>query len=267
MPESGRAFQKYSRLTLSIISTALLTWSAFAAEPRPDYALKTKAVEISISLDAAIKANAALAANCLAEGKTWAGKNRSEAEASFKSDPQLFRNGGWTFERKYDTVSVVGGRYVSLTRSDYISTGGAHPNHDINTILWDDTQKKRVSVRSFFIETKDGGPTMQAMLNLVLAALKAEKKARGIDDDGSIDWYKEIKPSLLKIGAVALAPSTEPGKSAGFMFFYPPYAVGPYAEGSFTIFIPWRELKQSLSSEGAAIFHGNLPPNSIKQAQ
>lgn len=240
---------------------------AFAAGPKSDYALKTKAVEISVSLDDAIKAKAALAANCLAEGKTWAAKNRSEAESSYKDDPQLFRNGGWTFERKYDTVSVVGGRYVSLTRTDYINTGGAHPNSDINTILWDDVQKKRISVRPFFIETKDGGPTMQAMLNLVLAALKAEKKARGIDDDGSIDWYKEIKPSLLKIGAVALAPSTEPGKSSGFIFFYPPYAVGPYAEGSFSIFVPWRDLKQSLSSDGAAIFGGDLPPDALKKVQ
>jgi hypothetical protein len=252
---------------IALSAAIMLSAASFAAEPKPDYALKTKAVEVSVFLDTAIEENTALAANCLAEGKAWAGKNRREAEASYKDDPQLFRNGGWTFERKYGTVSVVAGRYVSLTRSDYMNTGGAHPNSDINTILWDDAQKKRISVRPFLIETKDGGPTMQAILSLVLAALKTEKKVRGIDDSGSLDWYKDLKPSLLKVGAVALAPSTEPGKSAGFMFFYPPYAVGPYAEGSFTIFIPWHELKQSLSSEGAAIFGGNLPSGFIKQIQ
>lgn len=245
----------------------MLSAVAYAAEPRPDFSLKTKAVEVSIFLDAATKADAALAADCLAEGKTWAEKNRSEAEASRKEDPQLFRNGGWMFERKYATISTVDGRYVSLTRSDYMNTGGAHPNSDIDTILWDASQKKRISVRPFFIETKDGGPTMQAIVNLVIAALKKEKVARGIDDSGSLDWYKDIKPTLLKVGAVAFAPSTDAGKSAGFIFFYPPYAAGPYAEGSFTIFIPWRELKQSLSPEGAAIFGGNLPPDSLKQAQ
>ena len=40
----------------------------------------------------------------------------------------MFRNGPWSFERKYDTRSVVGDRYVSVVRSDYMDTGGAHPN-------------------------------------------------------------------------------------------------------------------------------------------
>jgi hypothetical protein len=245
-------FRSFRFATAVALLAAVTIGTASGADPKPDYELKT---------------NTALAGNCLAEGKAWAAANSREAELSYKDDPQLFRNGGWTFERRYETVSVVDGRYVSLTRSDYMNTGGAHPNSDINTILWDDAQKKTISVRPFFIETQDGGPTMQAMVNLVVAALKKEKAARGINDGGSLDWYKDIKPSLLKVGAVALAPSTEPGKSSGFIFYYPPYAAGPYVEGSFTVFIPWRELKQSLSPDGAAIFGGNLPPDALKKTQ
>ncbi len=59
-----------------------------------------------------------------------------------------------------------------------------------------------------------------------------------------------IKPSLLELGPVMLAPSTESGKSAGLTFHYSPYGVGPYAEGPYTVFVPWTDFRQYLSPEG-----------------
>src|SRR6202048_5032885 len=123
--------------------------TALAAEPRSDATIKNKNVEASVLLDDKIKADAALAADCLAEGKKWIDKNAAETTASRKQDPQLFKDGGWTFERKYNTRSVVDGHYVSLVRSDYMDTHAAHPNSDVNTILWDAIQKKRISIRPF----------------------------------------------------------------------------------------------------------------------
>ena len=50
----------------------LLGWSllqpAFAADRKPDATIKTKAIEANVFLAAQIKADPALAANCLAEG-------------------------------------------------------------------------------------------------------------------------------------------------------------------------------------------------------
>jgi Protein of unknown function (DUF3298) len=232
---------------------------ARAAEPKPDFAISNKAVDASVTLDAAIKADPVLAANCLAEGKKWAEKNRAEAEASRKEDSELFRNGGWSFERKYDTRSVVSGRYVSIVRSDYTNSGGAHPNSDVDTILWDRNAKRRISIRPFFTETADGGPTMQAMQSAVIASLKAEKEKRGVEQIADMDWYKSVAPKLLRIGAVTLAPSTDAGKSSGLTFHYPPYAVGPYVEGGYVAFVPWEKLKPYLTPEGAAIFGGARP--------
>lgn len=247
-------------ITHIAIATVWLTGTCFAAEPKPDLAIKTNAVDISILLDETIKAHPALKANCLAEGKRYAEKQRKEAADSKRSDPKYFPKDGYTFERQYLTTSIVGDRYISILREDYANTHGAHPNTYVDTLLWDDTAKKLISIRPFFKETADGGPTLTAMRNAVLAALKAEKKKRGItDDDAMIDWYKDVGTSLLKIGPVTLAPSTEPGKSAGLTFHYQPYAVGPYAEGRFDVTVPWQELKPYLSAEGAAIF-GGAPP-------
>ncbi len=55
---------------------------------------------------------------------------------------------------------MVADRYVSVVRTDYMDTRGAHPNTDVNTILWDQTANKRISIRPFFTETADSGPTM-----------------------------------------------------------------------------------------------------------
>jgi hypothetical protein len=218
-----------------------------------------KAVEVSVLLDDIIKADPVLAANCLAEGRKWAEKGRADADQERKVSPDMFRDGGWTYERKYETRSVAADRYVSILRNDYTNTGGAHPNSGVDTILWDRTAKKRISIRPFFTETVDGGPTMKAMQAGVVASLKAEKKKRGVEETADMDWFKAIEPKLLRIGAVTLAPSTEASKSSGLTFHYPPYAVGPYVEGEYVAFVPWEALKPHLTPEGAAIFGGARP--------
>jgi hypothetical protein len=232
---------------------------ACADEPKPDFAIKTKAVDVSVTLDAKIKADPALAADCLAEGRKWAEKNRVEAEKTKRTEPKFFPPDGYIYQRDYVTRSVVGGRYVSIVRNDYESTGGAHPNTYVDTILWDSAARKRISIRPFFTETADGGPTLTAMVKDIVAALKAEKKARDVANSTEIDWYKGIEPKLLRIGPVTLAPSTEAGKSSGLTFHYQPYAVGSYAEGSYVAFVPWERLKPYLTADGAAIFGGARP--------
>jgi len=254
------AFTLVRRLFLigAVASLAIPT-IALAADPKPDAIIKNKNVEASVFLGDRIKADPALAADCLAEGRKWIDKNAADAAASRKDDPEAFRNGAWSFERKYDVRSVVADRYVSVVRDDYTNTGGAHPNSDIDTILWDITAKKRISIRPFFTETADNGPTMKAMLKGVIASLDIEKKKRGTSETATAEWYKGLEPKLLKIGAVTLAPSTDAGKSAGLTFHYPPYAVGPYVEGQYVAFVPWETLKPYLTPEGAAIFAGARP--------
>jgi len=105
------------RACLTIAFTSL-AFPALAAEPKPDFTIKTKSVEASVSLDAKIKANAALAADCLTEGKAWVAGYSTDADIERKHDPQMFRNGAWSVDRKYETRSVVDGHYVSIVRSD-----------------------------------------------------------------------------------------------------------------------------------------------------
>jgi hypothetical protein len=246
-------------IMLIVLACFAFCGAARATDPKPDFAIKNKLIDASVLLDDKIKADPALAADCLSEGKRWAEKNRAEAVTSRQQDPVMFRDGAWSFERKYDIRSVVGGHYVSIVRSDYMNTGGAHPNSNVDTILWDATANKRISIRPFFTETTDDGQTLKAMQTAIIASLKAEKKKRDVDETAEMDWYKGVEAKLLKIGAVTLAPSTEANKSSGLTFHYPPYAVGPYAEGGYVAFVPWEKLKPYLTPGGAAIFGGARP--------
>jgi len=100
----------------------------------------------------------------------------------------------------------------------------------------------------------------------VIASLNIEKKKRDTSDTATAEWYKGVEPKLLKIGAVTLAPSTEAGKSSGLTFHYPPYAVGPYAEGGYVAFVPWETLKPYLTPEGTKI-GGARPKDDDDDAQ
>ncbi len=160
-----------------------------------------------------------------------------------------------------------------MLRDDGTYTGGAHPNSYMNTILWDRDARRRGNIRQLFSETADNGPTMTALAQLARVAVAAEKLKR---DAINVDVPKEkltpeslakldqfisggVEPSLLKIGPISLAPSTEADKSAGLTFHYSPYAVGAYAEGPYTVFVPWTAFPSHLSPQGTTIFGGQRP--------
>ncbi len=254
-----------ARFTFALLFGILAFATAHAADPKPDAAIKTKAVDANVALDAQVKADPVLAANCLAEGRKWMDKNAADATKEFKEDKGLFRDGPYTYGRNYSVRSIVADRYVSVLRDDYMDTHGAHPNSTVDTILWDKAENKRISIRPFFTETADNGPTMKAMQAAIIASLKEEKKKRDAMETATDEWLGNVKPALLKIGAVTLAPSTEAGKSSGLTFHYPPYEVGPYAEGQYVAFVPWEALKPDLTPEGLRIFGGARPKDDARQ--
>jgi len=52
---------KSVRGSLAALAAIAIWYPAYAVEPKPDFAIKTKSIETSVSLDAKIKADAALA--------------------------------------------------------------------------------------------------------------------------------------------------------------------------------------------------------------
>src|ERR1700730_1966549 len=256
-----------------VISIALATATATpaAAADKPVISIMSKSLEATVTIDEKLKAHPGLHADLLAEGQREAARWRTDADKELRDNPDQFTDGRkWSIDRVYSQRSVVG-RYVSILRDDASYEGGAHPNSATDTILWDRDTQKRISIRPFFNETADGGATMTALARLVRIAAAIEKIARN-DNYGEKEkispekFAKEnpelksgIEPKLLKLGPVTLAPSTIPGKSSGLTFHFSPYAIGAYAEGPYTAFVPWTAFKPFLSPEGEAIFDGQRP--------
>jgi hypothetical protein len=267
---------------LALAFTAcIVAWQPAHADPQ--ISIKTKLAEITVEVEDALKPYPGLVDNLLAEGRKWATQMRADAEKEKKESPESFADGRkWSLERMYSSRSVVG-RYVSVVRVDSTYQGGAHPNQNIDTILWDAQAKKRISIRPFFKETADNGQTMTALAKLVQLAVVVEKAVRFASQESDKKDKKEpaqspedllkddadvsnrIQPSLLKIGPVTLAPSTVKGKSSGLTFHFSPYDVDAYAAGPYTVFVAWEKFKPYLSAEGAAIFGGERPETDAKE--
>jgi hypothetical protein len=230
----------------------------------PQISIKTKFVEIDVTVDTVLKPFPELFADCLSEGKAWFNKKKGDTAAEWRDNRKAFRGLQWYYARNYTLRSVVG-PYISVERSDEWFDGGAHPNRHSDTILWNNVARKRTNIRAFFLETADNGPTMTTLAQLAKLAVAAAKLAKdisGYDEDDDTPAEKMtpeqelqhdqfindgIKPKILELGPVTLAPSTETGKSSGLTFHYSPYGVGPYVEGPYTVFVPWTKFQQYLS--------------------
>jgi len=257
-----------------LLIAGMLAACTFArAETGPQIEFNSKAVRISVTIVPELRKHPGLFDNLLAEGKRNAETNRAEAAKELHDNPGFFTDGReWYFHRNY-TLRSEAGRYVSVLRLDETFSGGAHPNSYVDTILWDREGRRRTNIRAFFRETADNGPTMTALARLARLAVAAAKLAKMSEDEEerklglTPQQYLErdpqitqgIAPVLLKIGPISLTPSTERGKSAGLNFHYSPYAVGSYAEGPYTVAVPWTAFREHLSPQGVAIFGGQRP--------
>ena len=256
-----------SRWGRILLAWVLLASPALAADPKPDASLKNKMIEANVFLDDKIKADPALAADCLAEGRKWLDKNAADAAREKEDDPQLFR--ATRLVVRAQIQHPLGGRrrYVSVVRNDYMDTHGAHPNTDVNTVLWDKTENKRISIRPFFTET--AGPAMTAMQKAVsIASLKSkfrEKEARR--RYATPEYSQGGRTKALEDRRGDPCPLDRNRQELGLTLHYPPYAVGPYAEGQYVALVPWETLKPFLTPEGQRIFGGARPKGDADNEQ
>ncbi len=249
----------------ALLCTGLMAFDAQAEDPKPDpkpaYAINTKAFEGSVTIDPKLKAFPALYDRLLTTSKREITKSRSSAEAQRKSEPEMFADGRQFSDVRTFMVRAQAGPYVSIVRNIGTYEGGAHPNPGVDTLLWDTQTGKMTNIRPLFTEFADNGPTLTMLARKIRLAMVVAKKKNGVDDvdPDKDEWLSAIKPQITNIGGIALAPSTDAGKSSGFIAYFGPYVAGPYAEGTYSIFIPWAEFREQLSPVGVAIFGGTRP--------
>lgn len=242
-----------------LVALSLASSAARGEEEKPVVSIKTKYIEAEVVIEAALHAYPKLYQTLNAEAKKDAEASRKEAFESWKTDPALFREMKWSFDRNY-RLRVAASPYVSVLTDTGTFTGGAHGNSLLETLLWDTITDRRAEMETLFRETQKGGPAATALAKLVHDALVEEKKKRDVPIDEETErWLEPIKADFSTLGAPSLAPSNAAGRASGITFHFSPYGVGPYAEGSYTAFVPFSSLAPYLTDEAKKIFGGEWP--------
>jgi peptidoglycan-N-acetylmuramic acid deacetylase PdaC-like protein len=238
----------------------LISLPAKAEDEKPALSVKTAYVEIEVSIAKELRTYPQLYSTLLADAKKYVDQNRKEAHAAGVANRPSYRDQPWTFDRSY-RLRTAAGPYVSVLIDSGEFTGGAHPNSVVDTLLWDSGPNRRANMQTLFRETAKDEPTTTALAKLVRDAVIAEKKKRDIpmDDPASNIWLEPIKPDFSTLGAPSLAPSNETGCASGMTFHFSPYGVGAYAEGPYTLFVPFTSLEPYLTDDAKKLFAGERP--------
>lgn len=120
--------------------------------------------------------------------------------------------------------------FVSLVLTHYEYSGGAHGNsgaHTLNLALSPEGNVSNANLSAFLAE---GDESIAHLSTLLIADLK-KQGASTVVDGGITAFTREELPAFT-------------ASRKGLTFYFDPYAVGPYAEGSFTVEIPWVALKE-----------------------
>jgi len=146
---------------------------------------------------------------------------------------QLFH--GW---ESITTTRVEGlaGPFVSLLSETYAYTGGAHGNHTYTTRTWrvGTPTPRPLQLSDLF---RPNAPYLDRLAPLVLADLKAQDAT----------WVVDGQVSTLHAADLSLFSLTP----AGLSFTFPPYAMGPYVQGAFTVVVPYHDVLDLALPEGA----------------
>jgi hypothetical protein len=174
-----------------------------------------------------------------------AAQDRSKLAEKRLPVPAYERTVAWTLTARNEEL-------VSARKDWFEYTGGAHPNHGSDGLIWDVRQGRQVAPGELFRDDAPRGPLDQALCD----AIRAAKTAR----QGALPPGPGFECPRWDDGDMVLEPSTEKGKFGGVTFLYDPYAIGPYVEGDYAVTIPQARFRSALSPTYASQFGGAPAP-------
>ncbi len=131
-------------------------------------------------------------------------------------------------------IEYFSGQIVSLlfTHSEY--TGGVHPNYyytTINLFLAPD-KIKGLTLDDLFIKNSN---YLRLLSDICITNLKSQGATFVIDE--------EVKDVSEQLDAFSITPKE-------LVFTFSPYLVGSYAEGTYTVAIPYKDIKKIINPNG-----------------
>lgn len=130
---------------------------------------------------------------------------------------------------------------VSFLESNF--TGGVHPNYNYFTITYDLRNGKELKLSELF---QPGAKYLQAISAYAVKDLQSRKAPDSDENMG-------LAQDMFAEGATAKAENYQSWNitKKGLMFTFDPYQVGPYADGSQTVIVPYDKLRDIAKPDGA----------------
>lgn len=195
------------------------------------------------------------AEDLLAKTKREVAELHSEATANGQSPLP------WDYQINWSVVARSGD-FVSLMGTLYQFSGGAHGMTSTDTRLANTRTGEEIDFSDMMRFGKVPSPA------LVIAACEAVKKAK-TDRINSATVFDDpivcAGPNAnvkLEDASIALAPSNVADRFGGIYVYFDPYAIGPYAEGSYEVVVQQDVFAEDLKPEFKALFAGTAPPPS-----
>lgn len=170
-------------------------------------------------------------------------QDRTEQAADGIEVPSYFRSITWK-------ISAQSPRLLSLYAEEEDFQGGAHPNSTFQALLWDKSGKELLNTARLF----KTGVDMKAVDAYVCNQIEVERSKRS--GEPTTQAATGFGCPKFADSRLILIPSTVNGKFAAIDALYPPYEVGPYAEGAYVVRVPLNVVSAQLNPDFADQFAG-----------
>lgn len=150
-----------------------------------------------------------------------------------RADGDLYH--GWQM-LSTTTIEGAAGPYLSVLAERYRYTGGAHGNQYFEARVLE-RRPGGVRVLRFPDLFPLGEQTVARLTPPILEALLQQQAA----------WVVEGQVGGLTVDDLSVVSLTP----AGLSFVFPPYAMGPYVQGAFTVVVPYAEVLDLVPPDGA----------------
>lgn len=124
--------------------------------------------------------------------------------------------------------------WLSLSAMVYSYSGGAHPNHGFDAMLWDKRAGIRRDAVDLFVSADALSRALRADFCRVLDRRRAEKRGEPVQPGSDSEFDRCIDPVE---NTVILGSSTRKAFDR-IGVLVAPYAAGPYVEGSYEVTLP-----------------------------
>lgn len=193
------------------------------------------------------------------DAQAYLDKKKVEARADFNErKKQGAMEMSWEVQQEWKYTAQAGG-LTSLVGTNYEFTGGAHGMSATDTKIVRADTGEELSLAKMLLPDRSPSP---AITIAICEGLKAEKmksiQSATIFDEPIVCAGTKANVKI-EDAHIALAPSTEAGKFGGLFVYYDPYAVGSYAEGSYSLTIPQAVFSEDMRPQFKSLFGGGIP--------